>query len=165
MALWWISSGEVVGPAILGIGVPDNFEEVEGPEARDRDLLYVDGQTIKLKPERPSPSHVWSVTQKTWIEQSLPAPGLAIDWTGFLAALRNTPVFARIYSASTQSLRANSAYTLLTSTLTTTHNLDDFQWAIAELREGMTTSTGDFSNEEIEWINQKLDLFGFDFEV
>ncbi len=161
---WWVdsASGEVVGVAIEGIN-PGNFEIVQGPEAASRDEVYFAEGQIQRKPERPSDRHSW--INNEW--QLPPNPPITErDWDGLFKALQNSSVFGKIYASATENLRSNAAYTLLFSTLTTTHNYEKFVWAIAELREGMKlASTGDFSQVDIDWINSVFSECGFDLQL
>lgn len=155
---WWISDGEIIGPAIAGIN-PSNFEIVAGPEAASRDQVYYNLGQIFIKPDRPSDRHIW--LQNEWQLLTTQSPS-AIDWVGMLNSLRGSTIFGKIYQASTEDLRVNTAYTLLTSTLVSTHNLEDFEWAIEELRTGMlNTSIGDFTSDDVNWINSQLESYGF----
>lgn len=78
---WWIENGQVVSSAIDGVAKPDNWIEVEGVEAGDRQGVYFDGSAVVRKPPQPSPHHIWIDNQ--WIDTTPPAPAPASDWPAF----------------------------------------------------------------------------------
>lgn len=148
------------------VGTTDNprneiagFEIVEGPDL-PIELLYFDGSRIQVKPEPPSELHFWQNNQ--W---RLPEPSVAVreNWDGLVIALRGSSFWGKVYTAAGRTLKANVAWTLLYGTLTKTHNLQDLNFAIVEIREAMRgiTGIGDFTTEEITALNQLLDDNGF----
>lgn len=92
-----------------------------------------------------------------------PLPSIP-NWKQLENSLRNTPLWAKVFQASTLSLKAQSAYNLLYGSLTTTHNLDDFRFSITFLRASMSeiVEIGDFTTEEISTINALLFNSNFD---
>lgn len=163
MAYFFLQNGQIVGttddPNIAIAG----FEIAEGVDL-PVEQLYWNGSEICPKPERPSPLHVWERLE--WI-----LPFVATlereNWDGLVSSLRGTAVWAKVYTAASRTLKANVSWTLLYGTLTRTHNLQDLQFAIAEIREAMAgiSAIGDFTSEEIEQINQILMLNGFELEL
>lgn len=114
------------------------------------DRAHPDDQEIG---DRPSLDHVWR--DGDWRLELTP------DWEGLINDLRGTEVFSRVYGAAASTIEANTAYTLLMDTLTKTHNLTDLEFAIGALRQAMTGTVGDFTPEQIVWINGKLSDRGF----
>lgn len=75
------------------------------------------------------------------------------DWVGLLEEVRATPVFAKVYAVSKDSLPVNVAYTLLLATLTSSSpHINDLAFALQDLKANMSQLDGD----DIEFINQVL---------
>lgn len=107
-------------------------------------------------------AQIATLTQELDALKNPPAP--VENWDGIVAALRGTSLWAKVYVAAGSNLRANVSWTLLYGTLTRTHNLADFQFAISDLRQAMADSAiGDFNAAELEQINQTLTQTGFSF--
>ncbi len=91
-----------------------------------------------------------------------PEPADAIqsipNWKALENSLRQSEVWAKAFGASTRTLKAQAAFSLLYGTLTVTHNLDDLRFSIMLLREAMSSiaGLGDFTSEEISFINAVL---------
>lgn len=157
--LWWICDGQVVGKAIGEI-VPQNFEVVDGIDA-DREAVFFDGQTVKLKPPKPAIDAYWDAVE--W-KIPLRSASVQLNWQKLEAELRESAAWARAWGAAGLTVRANRAFTLLLSSLTATHSLTDLVFAFAELRSAMReqNSLTDFSLAEIDFIEQILEASGFD---
>ena len=170
-------SGEIVGTTddptveLAGHTVHD------GPDAPP-DALYFDGEKVAFKPDRPGENCFWSVPDRAWVCPEPPAEIVVTDWDGLVNSLRGTAVFAKIYVAATQpetntiaaltkTLKANTGYTLLMDTLTKTHNLQDLQFALGQLRAalGSISTVGDFTADEIAWINERLVAHHFPIQL
>ncbi len=137
-----------------------------GPDAPIEDL-YWDGETIILKPPKPSDEHHWDSETNTWIA---PVPIVIpqyLDWDKLITLLDSSPEWGRVYAAAEKTLKANTAFTTLLTTLTNLRKLETLEFAIAKLREAMIgiSGIGDFTAEEIASINQKLAECGFDLQL
>lgn len=118
--------------------------------------------------ERPSPNHQW--VNGAWVSV------VAQNWEGLMISLRGTPIYAKLYVASTQpdsdtvaaltkTIQANTALTLLQDSIKF-QSLTDMEFAIAQLRSVLASTTlGDFSPEEIDWINTQLSSNGFPLQL
>lgn len=85
------------------------------------------------------------------------------NWAGLESELRNSPVWARAFDAASRSVRANAAFTLVLTTLTTTHSLTDLRFGWEQLRACMReqASLSDFGVEELEFVRQALERCNF----
>lgn len=176
---WWISDTEVVGPAVEGVA-PGNFEVIEGPDATSREDVYYADRQVLLRPDRPSERHTWNPANHQW---ELPAILPVVvpqekDWKGLEEDFRGSAIYAKVYTATIQpdantiaalikTQRAASAHTLLLSALTSTKSEADLLFAITELRGAMAsiTNVGDFTAEQVAFINERLELRGFDLRL
>ena len=137
-----ILDNEVIGRIEGNQNPPGNATVITGPWAPENDQLYVDGDKVKVRPEKPSPAAWWDKGEKAW-KEPIPLPEIATpDWQGLAAALPGGPIWAKFYAAGTKDLRANLAGTLLLTTITSSHNLDDLTFAIAELLDAMEQASG-----------------------
>lgn len=143
--------------------IPTGFLQVETAFSLPIAQLYWDGETVLVKPDRPSPNHYWDETTKEWIAPFVPEPTIAPNWLGLVAALRNSAIWAKVFDAASRTLKAQNAFTLLYGTLITVHNLDDLRLAIYLVREAMRgiSAIGDFSADELAWIGDRLSENGF----
>lgn len=128
-------------------------------------------------PEKPSSRSVWNIGLNTWEEKTQP------NWKGLYLALRDSSVFQRAYIASKGNANAPLAQTnkaqavRLTFSMIHTHlqfmsvnlttneteqqaALTDFVFFISELRTALAslTPSSDFTNAEIEFLNQTFEL-------
>lgn len=160
---YFIKDGEIVGTADSNIGLPGNFQAVEFEEIVDISLLYFDGEEICLKPQKPGENFFWDANTNQWKEIPSVEFIRGYDWDKLLVTLQSSDEWAKAYSASERTLKANTAYTTLLVVLTNTRQVGTLEWAVAKLREAMATISGigDFTVEEIESINQKLEDAGF----
>lgn len=163
-----IQNGQIAGTSDAAIEVA-GLEIVEGIDL-PVDQLYWDRSAIQQRPERPSPLHYWQDNQ--WILPNIVASSViasapTANWEGLIAALRGTPIWAKTFSAAGRTVKANAAWTLLYGTLTATRNLEDLQFAIAEMRGAMrgVSAIGDFTPEELATLNQLLQDHGFSFTL
>jgi hypothetical protein len=166
MTYFWINNEEIAGYSETWVEpelYPSGFALVEGldlPIGR----LFWNGAAIVQKPEQPSPEHFWNHESNAWEIVVIPIPEPLPDWQGLTSQLRGSAAWGRAYTSSERTLKANSAFTLLLTTLTSTHAVEDLVWAIAKLREAMVAiaAIGDFTTEELAGIAQALQTHGFD---
>ncbi|NJR37751.1 MAG: hypothetical protein HC781_01595 [Leptolyngbyaceae cyanobacterium CSU_1_4] len=152
--------------AIAGIteqldNLPVGFTAVEAPDL-PLEQLYWDGAIVRIKPEQPSSLHVWEVDQ--WV---LPQPNVfGENWQGLTEILTGSGFWTKAYDASTRTLKANSAFTVLLAVLTSTQRVDRLANALALLRGAMIGigAIGDFTPDELEEIAQILRDNGFNPE-
>jgi hypothetical protein len=113
-----------------------------------------------------------SAEAEEWIEVSEDDPAVVEflnsvtpsppDFAGLLNAMRGTAEFSHAYTAADESIAALNALTLLLSSLSSTHNLDDLRFSFNRLRAVMpSTAVGDYSEAELEAIAQRLQDNGF----
>lgn len=89
-----------------------------------------------------------------------------VNWQGLENSLRASPIWQKCFEVSMLSLPAQSATTLLLSTITSTRNLQDLEFAIGFLRQQMQTlPVGDFTTQEITLMNQALEANGFSLRL
>jgi hypothetical protein len=166
--IYLIFNGSVVG-VVQGDGevsLPEGFEEIESDLNLPSDAVFFDGVAIAEKPIQPSPNHVWDGT--IWVA---PVPSLEYprenDWAAFAQRLKGSEAWARVYAASSRTLRANSAFTLLLNTITSGFDTETLAFAIAQIRGAMDDikTIGDFSESEIDSINEALSLSGFELRI
>ncbi|MCC5636343.1 hypothetical protein LC593_10825 [Nostoc sp. CHAB 5844] len=161
-----IQNNEIVGTSDAKIEeLPLNFSLVEGPDILISQAYYKDGEILP-KGSSPSPQHTWDEQTHTWIEpEALPVAQLsAPNWDALIASLENSPEWGKAYTAAERTLKANTAFTTLLTTLTSLRRTETLEFAIAKLREAMSgiAGIGDFTLEELASINQKLAAAGFD---
>ncbi|MBW4443070.1 MAG: hypothetical protein KME10_17890 [Plectolyngbya sp. WJT66-NPBG17] len=140
------------------------FQVVKGVDDLPAEMLFWDGFEIQIKPARPSDLHFWQNNQWTLPEFTAP---VTENWTGLIDSLRGTLIWQKSFTAAGRTVRANAAWTLLYGTLTSTQSLPDLAFAIAELREAMRgiTAIGDFTSEELDSLNQKLEANHFSLRL
>lgn len=123
---------------IAGLGDTDDvpfacIANMFGGSIDPNDFCVVDGK-IELRPERPSPDHVWA--DGGWVKPT-PIDVSAIvslnPWQTLLDKLRGSEVWEAAFSASVKSLRAQSAWTILYGTITSTNNLQDLAFSLGAL--------------------------------
>lgn len=158
----------VLGGNIVGITdeIPNNETVFANPDNLEIADVYWDGEIIP-KPDRPSPQHYWDEQTHTWIAPAIENISIFFNWDMLVASLFNSPEWAKAYSASEKTLKANTAFTTLLTTLTNLRRVETLEFAIAKLREAMTgiAGIGDFTTEEIASINGKLTAAGFDLQL
>lgn len=88
-----------------------------------------------------------------------------INWIGFYDSLRGTDVFNHVLDVSSRSTKANTAFTLLFNTLTTTNIEEELKYSFFFLRETMQNqqSLADFNEDHLKFLKEKLEEFNFDF--
>ncbi|HIK42145.1 hypothetical protein [Thermoleptolyngbya sp. M55_K2018_002] len=90
------------------------------------------------------------------------------DWDGLLDDLQDSAAFGRAFAAGNESVAASNALQLVMLSLSGTKRLPNLVYGFNNLRSAMaTTSAGDFSVSELEWIVERLTarhfpLAGFD---
>lgn len=88
------------------------------------------------------------------------------NWQGLENMLRASAIWQKAFEVSMLSLPAQSATTLLLSTITSTRNLQDLEFAIGFLRQQMQAlPVGDFTTQEITLMNQALEANGFSLRL
>lgn len=140
MKYFYVKDGSIVG---LGDSedMPDGFDLVpnEFGQVNPHDYFYADGQ-IEKKPDRPSLDAAWNNG-----EWSVPEPidvGAIValnPWRSLLDKLRGSDVWEAAFTASFKSLRAQSAWTLLYGTITSTNNIQDLAFAVSALIDAAPT--------------------------
>jgi hypothetical protein len=166
--LFLIFDNAIAGTTTQVEGLPNQFEAIEGPDM-PLELVYWDGQAIKLKPPQPSETAYWNPQAKEWQEPQVPVPTGETEpnWTMLIDSLRNSPQWGRAFAAACITLKANTAFTTLMATLSGLHSIETLEFAIARLREEMTeiAEVGDFSADEITELNHKLSDAGFNLQL
>lgn len=165
--MFLIHEGAIAGTTDQAEDLPEGYSAHPGPDAPIDDL-YWDGTNVILKPEKPSPTAIWNVEAHLWTEpETFVIPSLPLDWDKLIAALDSSPEWERAYTASERTLKANTAFTTLMSALTSIRKVETLQFALSKLREAMSgiSGLGDFTPEEINSINQKLEDAGFDLRL
>ncbi|MBW4670423.1 MAG: hypothetical protein KME60_24160 [Cyanomargarita calcarea GSE-NOS-MK-12-04C] len=169
--IFFICNDEIAGitDSCLEAGLPSGYKCIEGPNLLVHEV-YWDGENVLPRPEQPSNEHYWDSTTNAW-EATKPAVvpliNLEENWDKLISLLQSSPEWAHAYTAAERTLKANTAFTTLLSSLTTLRKVETLQFALAKLREAMSSISGlgDFSAEEIASINQKLTDSGFDFQL
>ncbi len=119
--------------------------------------------------DHPSPQHVWNGSE--WIVKLTP------DWTGLTNSLAGSAVFAKIWVAAEgadattiaalkKAMNVGKAFSLIQASLQN-QRIEDLWFAIASLRENLSTIpvVGDFSAEELGWLNSLLETHQFPFRL
>ena len=160
-----IFDNQIAGTAESVDSLPIDFIALQGPD-EDINNLYYDGESIQIKPPRPSPSHFWDNALENWILPIIPENSVP-NWDKLILLLDNSPEWGRVYAAAEKTLKANTAFTTLLTTLTNLRKVETLEFALAKLREAMSaiSGIGDFTAEEIASINQKLTDCGFDLQL
>jgi hypothetical protein len=166
MTYYWITGDQLAGSsetAIPEANWPQGETLVEGPD-HDYSELYWTGDTVAIRPQRPDGNYVWNLTE--WVEVIIPAPEPTPNWIGLESALRNSAAWAHAYDQAEETVKANAAFTLLLTSLTSTHNENDLRFAWLRLRELMQTqqTLTDFSAEQLLFVTEALSDNGFDPE-
>ena len=89
------------------------------------------------------------IEYQAWVNTPPPQPP---NWEGLLNSLRGTAIFHKILTGSP------NYFSVLNVALTSTRNLEDFIWALEEIRPSMVD---DFTPEEITQINSWLEQSNF----
>lgn len=88
------------------------------------------------------------------------------NWKGLLNDLQGSALFARAYAAANESLPALNAFNLINLALTATNRTDNLVFGFAQLRSAMpSTTAGDFTENELEWLGDRLVANGFDIAL
>ncbi|MCC5644812.1 hypothetical protein LC607_18075 [Nostoc sp. CHAB 5824] len=168
---FWIQDNQIVGTALSWIepdSCPQDFLLVEGTDL-PIEQMYWDRETILVKPPQPSNEHYWSNKTNAWeVPPTIAVPEVRFqDWDRLISLLDSSPEWGRVYTAAERTLKANTAFTTLLSTLTNFRKIETLEFAIAKLREAMIgiSGVGDFTAEEIASINQKLADCGFELQL
>ncbi|MBH8566699.1 hypothetical protein I8748_31880 [Nostoc sp. CENA67] len=163
--MFLIYDNAIVGTATQAENLPEGFIALEGPNLPIEEV-YLDGSDIKAKPPKPSEAHYWDGELLEWKIFHHDVTSFP-DWDKLISLLHNSPEWARAYAAAERTLKANTAYTTLLTTLSSFRRLENLEFAIAKLREAMSgiAGIGDFTSEEITSINQKLTDCGFDLQL
>jgi len=85
------------------------------------------------------------------------------DWNRLTELLRGSALWNKAFTASMQSVAANAAFTLLLTTLTSTHAIVDFSFAVRTLRQILQSDPGltDFSDNDLDSFKNMLSECGF----
>jgi hypothetical protein len=168
MAYFWINDGAIAGISedlMEPERYPQGFTLVEGPDA-PAETLFWNGSEVAKKPEQPSSQHVWNFEKNDWMLPHIFQSEPIANWQGLADDLTGSTLWAKAYEASTRTLKANSAFTVLLTVLTSTKRADRLNHAIALLREAMRgiSAIGDFTADELVEIAQTFSDNGFDPE-
>lgn len=119
--------------------------------------------------EPPSSQHTWDGSG--WIVDLKP------DWVALTNDFAGSAVFAKIWVAADgtdattiaalkKAMNAGKAFALIQTSLQT-QRLPDLEFAIASLRQNLSeiASIGDFTAEELDWINGLLETHQFPFRL
>jgi len=88
------------------------------------------------------------------------------DWQKLYTSLQSSIFLGKANAAAQTSLPAATALMFLVSAITTTKDVNDLAWAVANVREAMAaTPTGDFTPEEIESINLIFIDCNFSYQI
>jgi len=161
---YWIADNQLAGFSEVSIpeaNWPQGETLVEGPD-HDYSELYWTGSAVAIRPPKSDGNYVWNLTE--WEEVVIPTPEPAPNWTGLESTLRNSSVWAHAYDQAEETVKANAAFTLLLTSLTSTRNEDDLRFAWLRLRELMQTQSTltDFSAEQLLFVTEALSDNGFD---
>lgn len=76
------------------------------------------------------------------------------DWGKLLTSLTGSPYFLKGYQASKKTLAANTAFTLLMTTITSTKNLETFAFSFQDLMSAMKSSSQieEYTTEDLQEI-------------
>ena len=77
-----------------------------------------------------------------------------LDWEKLYISFQSSIFLGKANAAAQTSLPAGTALMFLVSAITTTKDVNDLAWSVANVREAMAaTPIGDFTPEEIKSIN------------
>lgn len=156
----------IIGVSDLLSNCPSQFMVFESELNLHIESVYFDGKDIIPKPPKPQGA-TWDSNNNNWVVFPLKKVIVYQDWDKLISLLQNSPEWGRAYTASERTLKANTAFTTLLTTLTTLKKTETLEFALAKLRESMSaiSGLGDFSAEEIASINQKLIECGFELQL
>lgn len=88
----------------------------------------------------------------------------ALNWSYLESELRNSSAWAKAYAQAEKSVKANTAFTLILTTVSITHNLDDLRFGWDRLRTTMQSQSSleDFDAVELHFVRETLEECGFD---
>ncbi len=143
-----------------------NLELYPGPNL-PIDQLYFDGIEVKQKPQQPSPSHYWNLEAQQWVLPVAAVPAPPLRWDTLLRDLEAiTSAWNKVVSASEESLKANTAFTMLMSVILSLKDASRLESGFERLRVALTeTPAGDFTKAEIVEINKALAKNNFTLEL
>lgn len=145
--------------------LPSGFTIAEYDGEVAIESLYFDNGELKLIPPSPDGDYRWDGSEWVEIPPVVFPPFIPIgpDWAGLLSDLRGSEVWAKSFVAASTSIAANSAWTLLYSTLTgTNRHFPDLMFSIGALRNAMAaTEGGDFTADQVATINTIMTNRGF----
>ena len=145
--------------------LPNGFTIAEYGGEVPIEALYFDNGDLKLIPTKPDGDYQWNGLE--WVEIPpivfTPPSPIGPDWDGLLSDLRGSEVWAKSFVAASTSIAANSAWTLLCSTLMGTNkHVPDLIFAIGALRAAMAaTDDGDYTKTQVTAINKIMIDRGF----
>jgi hypothetical protein len=143
-----ISDGFIAGTAegVDSSSIPLGFTIAEYPNTVPIESLYCSDGEVQPIPPKPSENCHWNGIE--WVEIVLLNTAIenGPDWDGLVSNLRSSDIWEKSFKAASMSIAANSAWTLLYGTLTSTKHLQDLIFAITALRSAMAmTDEGDLS--------------------
>jgi hypothetical protein len=129
-------------------------------------LYFSDGE-VKPIPPRPEGDYRWNGSE--WAEipaiALTPPTPIGPDWGGILSDLRGSELWQKTFEAASSSIAVNAAWTVLQSSLVSTHHAGDLEFSIGALRAAMRDAGGDFSRTEVRALNKILADRGFEFKA
>jgi len=165
-----VFDGRVVGYAQLSAAEHEKnyqseYKQVEGPDAVVEDV-YFDGESILRKPEQSSDNAYWDIGINEWV-----VPPVFVDyslrWASLSRELVSTSAWEKVYAAGMKTIAANFASTLLIRVLDIVQDENALLDAFNRLREVLVaaSSLSDFTQEELDEINSKLEENNFTIRV
>jgi len=112
-----------------------------------------------------------------WLEDDAPevvaynTPPLEPNWVGLYAALKSSPVYAKLFVASREpeantnaalqnTMRVGTALTLIMSGISN-KDLETLEFAIDTARLDLIAIDGDLTTDELQWINDQFQANDF----
>lgn len=142
-----------------------SYKAYPGPE-KPIDALYFDGEIVQEKPLRPSSRHFWDTKEHQWQELEIRPTGLFLtNWDGLLQAIEALPAWDKTVSASEESLKVNTAFTLFMSLILSIKDTARLEPAFQRLRSALAEISEDFTEEEIGAINKALSDNNFGIQL
>lgn len=130
-------------------------------QIQDLPNLLVNGQEIEIR-EYLKQKILYEVNLQEDFSNTQNPPTPPPNWNNLVNSVRSTPVFGKVYMASKTDTQINTAFTLLLSALTNSHNMNDLIFALTDLKSAMGVM---FVQTDIDFINQSLSSNHFPFTI
>lgn len=132
----------------------------------DNSYYDSEAQELKLIPTQPSPNSVWMGSE--WVEPPTidTLPSTVPDFIGFMESIRGNDIYKNLKVIGTKSTRLNLATTLLRIEIGN-GSIVGIEEAFADLRSALvdSTQTSDFTDSQIDEINQALAYFNIPIQL